>query len=147
LLSTFSKLFTRVINKRLNKWADRNGFIIEAQAGLRKTYSTADNIFVLHTLISHVVNNRRKLFCAFIDFRRAYDCINHRCLWYKSIKCGIRGKLLNVIRSMYRLVKSKVIGFDGNLSEVFECILGVRQGECLSPFLFALFIEHELWEI
>jgi hypothetical protein len=82
LLSTFSKLFTRVINNRLSKWADSNGFIIEAQAGFRKTYSTADNIFVLHTLISHVVNNRRKLFCAFIDFRRSYDCINHRCLWY-----------------------------------------------------------------
>ena len=95
---------------------------------------------------SHI-NNKHKLFCAFIDFRRAFDTVNHKCLLYKLIKCGIGGKLLNVIRSIYRLVKSKIMGFDGNVSAVFECILGVRQRECLSPFLFALFrnhLEHEL---
>jgi len=97
---------------------------------------------VFHALISHVINKKHKLFCTFIDFRRAFDSINHKCLWYKLIKCGIRGKLLNVIRGIYRLVKSRVKGFDSNMSTPFECILGVRQGECLSPFLFAPFINN-----
>ena len=88
-LSTFSKLFTRVISNRLNKWADRCGLIIEAQMGFRKYHSTTDNIFVLHALISYAINNKYKLFCAFIDFCRAFDPINHKYLWYKLIKCGM----------------------------------------------------------
>ena len=141
------KLFTRTLNNRLQSWSDRYGIITEAQAGFRKKYSTVDQIFVLHSLISHVLHNKQKLYCAFIDFRRAFDSINHKCLWYKLIKCGIRGSILNVIRSMYRCVKSRVIGFDGGISETMQCLVGVRQGECLSPFLFALSIndmEHEI---
>lgn len=40
---------------------------------------------------------------------------------------------------MYTNVKSKV-KYMNNLSDSFECTLGVRQGECLSPFLFSMFI-------
>ena len=95
---------------------------------------------MLHALISHLINNKHKLFCAFIDFHRGVDSVNHKCLCHKLFKCVIRGKLLNVIRSIYRLLKSRVKGFDGNMSAAFECILGFQQCECQSPFLFALFI-------
>lgn len=54
-------------------------------------------------------------------------------LWYKLIKIGIRGKILNVIKSMYISVKSRV-------KYCNNCNLGVRQGECLSPLLFSLFL-------
>jgi len=89
------------------------------------------------------------LFCAFIEFRQAFDYVDHKCIRCKLIKCGIGGELLSVVRSINRLVKSRVMGFDGNVSAAFdfECILGVRQGEWLSPFLFALSrngMEHEL---
>lgn len=50
----------------------------------------------------------------------------------KLIKLGIRGKILNIIRSMYDSVKSKV-KYINELSNSFEYHLGVRQGECLSP--------------
>ena len=43
--------------------------------------------------------------------------------------------MINVIRSMYENIKSRVKS-DNNLSNDFSCLLGVRQGECLSPFLF-----------
>ena len=40
---------------------------------------------------------------------------------------------------MYRYVKTKVF-VNGECSENFDCKLRVRQGECLSPFLFAMYV-------
>jgi len=54
LLSTIGKLFSRVLNNRLNSWADKYSVYIEAQAGFRSTMGTVDNIFVLHGIISYV---------------------------------------------------------------------------------------------
>ena len=54
--------------------------------------------------------------------------------------------MLNIIRSIYNSVKSRV-KCNNTLSEAFSCNMGVRQGECLSPFLFAMYIndmEQEL---
>lgn len=49
------------------------------------------------------------------------------------------GKMLNIIRSMYSCVKSRVKLYT-ELSGEYDCLLGVRQGECLSPFLFSVFL-------
>ena len=51
---------------------------------------------------------------------------------------GVRGKINDVIRSMYENIKSKV-KYENRLSNDFTCLLGVRQGECLSRFLFSMF--------
>ena len=88
LLSTLGKLFTRVINNRLNEWAENYSVLIEAQAGFRIHMSTVGNIFVLHGLISHILNQGKRLFCAFIDFTKAFDYIVRDNLWYKLIKVG-----------------------------------------------------------
>ena len=58
---------------------------------------TTDNIFSLHGHVSHYLNNNKKLFCAFIDFAKAFDYVVRDNLWYKLIKLGIKGKLLNII--------------------------------------------------
>ena len=139
LLSCFGKLFTRVINNRLTAWAEEYNVYIEAQAGFRSEMGTVDNIFNLHGLITHLINKGKKLYCAFVDFTKAFDFINRDILWYKLIKYGVSGKLLNVIRSMYEHVKSRV-KLENVLSNNFECFLGVRQGECLSPFLFSMYV-------
>ena len=47
--------------------------------------STVDNIFVLHGLISHILNQGEKLYCAFIDFTKAFDYVVRENLWYKLI--------------------------------------------------------------
>ena len=55
------------------------------------------------------------------------------------IKLGLRGNILNIIKSMYMSVKSRV-KYCNKLGNEFYCKLGVRQGECLSPLLFSLFL-------
>ena len=138
LLSSLGKLFTRLINNRLTDWSEKYYVLIEAQAGFRVNMSTVDDVFVLHSLLTHVLKEGKKLYCAFIDFAKAFDYEVRNNLWYKMIKLGIRGKILNIIKSMYSVVKSRV-KYDNKLGNEFVCSLGVRQGECLSPLLFSLF--------
>ena len=139
LLSVLGKLFTRVLNNRLTEWAENYYVYIEAQAGFRSHMGTVDNIFVLHGLITHLINEGRKLYCGFIDFTKAFDFVSRDVIWYKLIKLGVKGKMLNIVKSIYQQVKSKV-KYNNSLSETFDCYLGVRQGECLSPFLFSIYI-------
>ena len=146
LLSTIGKLFTRLLNIRLNSWAENYSIYIEAQAGFRKHMSTVDNIFVLSGLITHCININEHLYCCFVDFTKAFDFVVRDILWYKLLKAGVRGRMLDIVKSIYSVVKSQV-KHNNTLSDSFTCNIGVRQGDCLSPFLFAMYLndlEEEL---
>ena len=52
---------------------------------------------------------------------------------------GVRRKMLHVIKSIYSNLKSRV-KFDIRVISDFTCCLGGRQGECLSPMLFAMYL-------
>ena len=75
LLSILGKLFTRILNTRLTEWAETYYVYNEAQAGFRAGMGTADNIFVLHGLITHLINQGKKLFCAFVDFKKNHSSL------------------------------------------------------------------------
>ena len=140
LLSVIGKLFTSILNTRLNEWAEQYQVYVEAQSGFRKGMSTIDNIYVLHSLITHCINGKKKkLYSAFIDFKKAFDFVVRDILWFKLIQSGVRGKNLDVVQSMYRNIKSRV-KFENVLSDEFSSYIGVRRGECLSPFLFSMYL-------
>ena len=79
------------------------------------------------------------MYCCFIDYQTAFDKINRSALWGKIIENGINGKLLRVIFNMYESAKS-CVKQQTMISGLFACNMGVRQGENLSPLLFALFL-------
>ena len=90
-----------------------------------------------------MLSEDKQLFCAFIDFTEAFDCVIGITYGTKLITLGLRGNILNIMRSMYDSDKSCVKCIDtrvDNGSEPFDCILGIRQGECLSTFLFSMFL-------
>ena len=70
------KLFTRILNTRLPNWAETYYVKLEAQAEFRSEMGTVDNIFVLHGLITHLINQGKKMYCTFVDFKKAFDFIN-----------------------------------------------------------------------
>lgn len=111
----------------------------ETQSGFRKEYSTIDNIMVLYSLIEYFKSKRNKLYCCFIDFTKAFDNVWRAGLWQKLLKHGINGKIVTVIQNMYKQIKS-CITVNGSTSGFFNCEKGVRQGENLSPLLFAIYL-------
>ena len=59
LISSISKIFTNILNKRLTSWCEENDVIIESQAGFRRNYSTVDNIFNLQAVIQKCLCKKR----------------------------------------------------------------------------------------
>ena len=140
LLSCIGKLFTSILNYRLSEFLDESGALGEEQAGFRSGYSTQDHVFTLKMLIDLYNSHNKRLYCAFIDYKKAFDSIHRSYLWQKIIGEGISGKCLTVIYNLYDKAKPK-IKLNGKISSsTFTCNRGVRQGENLSPLLFALFL-------
>ena len=126
LLSCLGKLFTAVLNKRLQNVADNKDLLNEFQAGFRSKYSTTDNMFVLHCLIQIVRAKKKKLFCAFIDLKAAFDSVWRSGLWSKLVSYNIGGKFLKVIQNMYSSIKS-CVRVNGKSSNYCVSNIGVRQ--------------------
>ena len=141
LLSIISKIFTAILNKRLYRWAEENNKISEEQAGFRRSFSTTDHIFTLHTMVNSCLfgNRRSKLYVAFIDYRKAFDTVKRNTLWQILKNQNVPTKMLKILINMYKGVKV-IVRFGNNLSNEINCPLGVRQGCLLSPLLFSLLI-------
>jgi hypothetical protein len=139
LLSCISKLFTAMINIRLSDYLEGIGAIGSEQIGFRQGYSTMDHIFVLNSIINLYLFKKKQLYCAFIDYKKAFDLVDRSSLWLKLLSNGISGRILKVVRNMYHNAKS-CVKLDNVLSESFLCNIGVRQGENLSPLLFSLYL-------
>ena len=60
-------------------------------------------------------------------------------MWQKLRLQGIKGKCFTLIQNVYNDIKSKIRTHEG-ISEYFQCNIGVRQGENVSPFLFSIFL-------
>ena len=140
LLSNFGKIFTSILTKRVENWANDNNIISDAQFGFRKGCSTTDDIFVLQSLIENFLSLKLRLYCAFIDLKKAFDSVYRNALWFKLFNFGLDGKVLKIFRSMYTSVKS-CIKHCNALSDFFDISLGLKQGLNNSPILFSLFIE------
>ena len=70
----------------------------------------------------HVVETRKlqkqSTFTAFIDFRKADDCINWKLLFDKLNRTGLEGKMLNALKSLYKDVQC-CVSVNGLNTELF----------------------------
>ena len=92
----------------LNKLSDQYHVILENQGGFRKGYSTNDNLLSLHILIHIMKKKKKKLYCAFIDFAKAFDTVWRNGLWNKLLINQINGKMYTVIFNRYQNIKSRI---------------------------------------
>ena len=89
------KILVGVLNNRLWEIVDKFEILRENQAGFRHGYRTTDHIFTLSTVINHyVIKNKRPLFLCFVDFKKAFDKVNHKLLWEKSIAMELEESFL-----------------------------------------------------
>ena len=146
LLPVISKLYTSALNIRLNNFAEGNDLIVNEQNGFRAERSCLDHIFVLQNTLNIRNQLNSHTFCAFIDFKKAFDYVDREALLYKLRNLGIVGNFYHTIRALYTGAKS-CVQVNEKLTDWFNVDSGVRQGDSLSPTLFSLFLNDLATEI
>ncbi len=78
-------------------------------------------------------------YITFVDFSKAYDCVNRELLWDKLEPLGVNGRMLLAIQSIYKDVKY-CVRVNGLQSKWFDVSIRLHQGCLLSLMLFNLYI-------
>ena len=72
--------------------------------------------------------------------KKCFGTIYRDSLWLKLFQSGIKGRVLRILRNMYKQVKS-CVKLHSSYSGFFRYAIGLRHGEVMSPILFSLFVE------
>ena len=140
LASSMYKLYCHVLNERLSKWVETHNIILDNQNGFRKQHSTVDHIMSLTSIIETRKRNKLPTYCAFIDFKKAYDYVDRKILWERLQRVGVSGRMLSAVKSLYSNITA-CVRINGMCTDWFTVSTGLRQGYTLSPILFNLFID------
>ena len=109
LLSSLGKLFSSLIYNHIENEIESKDILSPSQAGFRKKYRTTDHIFTLFSFIKKALCKGKYLYTCFVDFRKAYDSICRKRMLYRLEEIGLIGKILDIIKSMYKSPKVSLI--------------------------------------
>ena len=84
---------------------------------------------------------QKNIYFCFIDYTKAFDCVDHNKLWKILKEMGIPDHLTCLLRNLYAVQEATVRTGHGT-TDWFQMGKGVRQGCILSPCLFNLYAEY-----
>ena len=80
LNNIISKIYSKLLVNRLDRWSQMHTKIIDNQYGFQKGKSTIDCIFILHSLIIKTLSRKKKLYIAFLDWEKMFDRVDRTYL-------------------------------------------------------------------
>ena len=91
-------------------------------------------------LMKRGVHQKNTCFC-FIDYAKAFDCVDHNKLWKILTEMGIPDHLIRLLRNLYT-GQEAIVRANHETMDWFQIGKGVRQGCILSLCLFNLYAEY-----
>ncbi len=138
---TFAKLYVTTLNAMLSVELNRIGCRARGQASFQADYQTMDHSFTLWAIIEKARHKSEKVYCCFVDFRKAFDSIPRVALLERLREIGISEMLRIGIMRLYETVVGRFWTPEG-FSDPIHSTIGVKQGCPLSPTLFGLYIDE-----
>ena len=120
---------------RLTKFVKDCNILYDQQYNVRSKHSTQHAILdIVNTILQNM--DKGKFSCGvFIDFKKAFDTVNHEILLAKLENYGIRGVINSWFRS-YLTDQKQTTEVNNVVSEAETTLCGVPQGSVLGPLLF-----------
>ena len=123
----------KILQARLQQYVNHE--LPDVQAGFIKGRGTTDQIADIHLIIKKAREFHKNIYFCFIDYAKAFDCVDHNNLWKILKEMGIPDHLTYLLRSLYACQEATVRTGHGT-TDWFQIGKGVRQGCTLSPYIF-----------
>ena len=139
LISHASKVMLKILQGRLQQYVNRK--LPDFQAGFRKGRETRDQIANIPWIMEKAREFQKSIYFSFIDYAKAFDCVDHNKLWKILKEMGIPDHLTCLLRNLFAVQEVTVRTGHGT-TDWFQIGKGVHEGYILSPCLFDLYAEY-----
>ena len=129
----------KILQARLQQYM--NCEVPDVQAGFRKDRGTRDQVANIHWIIDKARELQKNIYFCFIDYTKAFDCMDHNKLWKILQEMGIPYHLTCLLRNLYVGHQATVRTGHGTIDR-FKIRKGVHQGCILLSCLFNLYTEY-----
>ena len=129
MISHTSKVMLKILQARLRQYMNHE--LPDAQASFRKGRGTRDQIANIHWIIKKVREFQKNIYFCFIDYAKAFDCVDHSKLWKILKEMGIPDHLTCLLRNLYAGQEATVRTGHGTM-DWFKIGKGICQGCMLS---------------
>ena len=131
----------KILQARLQQYVNRE--LPDVQAGFRKGRGTRDQIANICWIMGKAREFQKNVNFCFIDYAKAFDCVDHNELWKILQEMGIPDHLTCLLRNLYSGQEATVRTGHGT-TDWFQIGNAVPQGCILSPCLFNFYAEYIL---
>ena len=138
LISHASKVMLKILQARLQQYVNHQ--LPDVQTGFRKGRGTRDQTANICWTIKKAKEFLKNIYFCFIDYAKAFNCVDHNKLWKILKEMGMPDHLTCLLRNLYASHEGTVRTGIG--TDQFQIGKGVHQGCILSPCLFNLYVEH-----
>ena len=142
LSSHANRVMLIILQARLQQY--RNWELSDVQTGFRKGRGTRDQIVNIRWIIEKTREFRKNIYFCFIDYAKAFDCVDHNKLWKILKEMELPDHLPCLLRRWYLGQEGTVRTRHGTM-DWFNTGKGGCQGFILSPCLFNLYAEYIMW--
>src|SRR5574341_1468218 len=129
LHSSHTLVMLKILQARLQQYMNHE--FPDVQAGFRKGRGTRDQVANICWIIEKAREFQKNIYFCFIDYAKAFDCVDHNKLWKILKEMGIPDCLTCLLRNLYAGQEATVRTGHGT-TDWFQIGKGVRQGCILS---------------
>ena len=128
----------KILQARLQQYVNRE--LPDVQAGFRKGRGSRDQIANIHWIIEKAREFQKNIYFYFINYAKAFECVDHNKLWKILQEIGIPDHLTCLLRNLYAGQEATVRTRHGT-TDWLKIGKGLWQDCILSPCLFNMYAE------